>query len=411
MTTDLDPRIRSYTRAVVGTQEPIDAAEVRSVVTLIDRRFTRVPVAVTAALIVAALIGGAAWLVRSAPDVIVDPADSPLVVVPDSGEPVSDPTGGTPLPDVEGAVPGDDGDGPLPLGHVTEMPDSPRLDFLFELCWTDPCFRDAHFMDPAGTGPGSGAFDPYAPFHIRHGFPVSGDEPLGDGFDVVVYVTPLDEAGEFDGAATGQTVRYTSDYVLRGETDACGPQYESQRGPVVCEWFVHEFPDGLPPGRHAIWAVWEAPCWAWLEFGSVPSCEDPDEVMGLFSSGFDAPFEVGSTEYSTARAEEGLVFDPPPGPDADASGAAPTGGTPLPDFATAVAGDAGEAPLPLGAVIEVPSSVRLDFLFELCWTDPCFRDAHFMDPSGSGLGAGTFGAGVPFHVRHGFPDQGRYTSY
>jgi hypothetical protein len=36
--------------------------------------------------------------------------------------------------------------------------------------------------------------------------------------------------------------------------------------------------------------VWEAPCWAWVEYGFAGECADPDEVMSLFSSGFDAPF-------------------------------------------------------------------------------------------------------------------------
>lgn len=202
----------------------------------------------------------------------------------------SDPSGGTPFPHLDTAVPGDDGTGPSSLGAVSSLPDSVRLYFLFELCWTANCFRDAHFIDPSGSGLGSGGFEPDTPFRVREGFPVTSDDALGDGFALVLYVTPLEAPGEFGAAVAGATVRYTADYVVRGETDACGPGYEQQTNFVTCEWFVHEFPDGLPAGRHAIWAVWEAPCWAWVEYGFAESCADPDEVLSLFSSGFDAPF-------------------------------------------------------------------------------------------------------------------------
>jgi hypothetical protein len=40
-----------------------------------------------------------------------------------------------------------------------------------------------------------------------------------------------------------------------------------------------------------MWAMWEAPCSAWLDYGFVDGCADPDEVISLFSSGFDGPFE------------------------------------------------------------------------------------------------------------------------
>jgi hypothetical protein len=145
-------------------------------------------------------------------------------------------------------------------------------------------------MDPAGSGLGSGTFAAGEPFHIRQGFPVSSDEPLGESFDVVVYVTPMDVPGELGGAPVGATVRYTADNMVRGEAAGCGPDYRNQQGPVTCEWFVHEFPDGLPSGRHSLWVVWEAPCDEWIEFGFVAECTDPDEVLSLFKSGFDAPF-------------------------------------------------------------------------------------------------------------------------
>ncbi|HVR32842.1 MAG TPA: hypothetical protein VMS74_09055 [Acidimicrobiia bacterium] len=415
MTTDLDPRIRSYTRAVADAQGRIDAAEVRSAGRLSSVGTRGLPTAIAAALVVVTLIGAAALLVRFAPEATDVTATT---VGSDASRDVvrSDASGATPFPDVDSAVPGDDGAAPLPLGVISTLPDSVRLDFLFELCWTPNCFRDAHFMDPSGSGLGSGPFDPDTPFHVREGFPVTSDDPLGDGFDLVLYITPMDVPSEFDGVTTGGTVRFTPDYVVRGETDVCGPTYEQQTGPVACEWFVHDFPDGLPAGRHAIWAVWEAPCWAWVEYGFAEACTDPDEVMALFNSGFDSPFEVGATSYESVDGEMsggvGAVFtDGNPTPDsmspvADASGAASTGGTPVPDFATAVVGDPGGETLPLGTLTSPPDTVHLDFLFEICWPEFCFRDAHFMDPTGSGLGSGTFAAGEPFHIREGFPVTG-----
>ena len=206
-------------------------------------------------------------------------------------------TAGTPLPDVEGAVLGDDGEGPLPLGAVTTLPDSVRLDFLFEFCTGEVCWRDAHFMDPDNPGMGSGGFTAGMPFHVRHGFVNDGEEPLGEGFDVVVYVTEIDEVGEFGGGAVGETFRYTSDYVIRGEAETCGPSYRTQTGPVTCEWFVHEFEDGLPVGRHALGVMWEAPCSAWVDYGFTESCADPDQTLTLFTSGVDSAFSTLPPTY------------------------------------------------------------------------------------------------------------------
>jgi hypothetical protein len=133
---------------------------------------------------------------------------------------------------------------------------------------------------------------------VRHGFINNGDEPLGEGFDVVSYVLPMDAPGEFGGEGIGETFRYTSDYVVRGTSEQCGPTYGSQEGAATCEWFVHEFNDGLPEGRHALWAVWEAPCSAWVDYGFTDSCADPNEVMSLFSSGFDSPFGPFPPSYT-----------------------------------------------------------------------------------------------------------------
>ncbi len=316
-------------------------------------------------------------------------------------------TGGTPLPDIENAIAGDDGTGPLSLGTIDKLPDNVHLNFLFEFCHSG-CFRDAHFMDPDDPSYGSGPFTAGRPFHVRHGFPAS-DQPLGPGFDVVIYVTPMDVPGEFGGASVGETLRYTSDYVLRGESDACGPNYKSQPGPVTCEWFVHDFSEGLPAGRFGLWAFWEAPCSAWVGYGLADSCEDPSAVMSLFRSGFDSPFDEfppSYTELNEAGLTPGDVPEPVEpetelGPPIDASGAVANFSTNPPDFGAAIAGDDGSGPLPLGTVSELPGEDYLNFLFEFCQPQ-CYRDAHFMDPDNPDLGSGPWTAGRPFHVRHGF---------
>jgi hypothetical protein len=228
-----------------------------------------------------------------------DPAQPPSDPVPTSQEEpaVVAPSGGSPLPDVAGAVGGDDGSDPLPLGSIMTLPESVQVDFLIDSC-RDSCFRDGVFLDPDNPGFGSGIFISDAPFHVRHGFINNSEEPLGEGYNVVVYVTELDEAGDLGGQNIGETYRYTSDYVLRGTSDKCGPTYGSKSSPETCEWFVHEFNNGLPEGRHALWAVWEAPCSAWVDYGLTEACTDPDEVVSLFSSGFDLPFDRFPPNYT-----------------------------------------------------------------------------------------------------------------
>jgi hypothetical protein len=130
---------------------------------------------------------------------------------------------------------------------------------------------------------------------VREGFINNGLEPLGDGFDVVLYVTRL---GDGSDELIHPTYRLTSDYVLRGASDRCGPTYKTQQGPEACEWFVHNFPAGLPEGRFAIAAVWQAPCRAWIDLGLTDTCQDPEEVMSLFSSGFDAPYSSSGPSYT-----------------------------------------------------------------------------------------------------------------
>lgn len=358
----------------------------------------------------------------------VVPSDAAELVT--SGRSVA--THGTPLLDIESAVPADEGGPPLPLGTVNQLPNEDRLNFLFEHCG-DGCWRDAHFMDPNNPALGSGPWPAGRPFHVRHGFVNDGNEPLGPGFDVALYVYAMDEPHESGGAVTGPMSRYTSDYVLRGEAEHCGPGYKNQTRPVTCEWFVHDFPDGLPEGRWAIWAVWEAPCSAWVGYGLTDSCANPDEVMSFFSSGVDSPFVMGEgrfydepnkatmtpaeiEELDAALAaemqatEEAMGFEqlPPPGPEVeiDASGAAATAGTPLPDFAGAIVGDDGTERLPLGEVLVPAFDDRLDFLSEPCLDEgPCFRDAKFINPDDPSLSSAPWQGGRPFIVRHGFINE------
>ena len=146
-------------------------------------------------------------------------------------------------------------------------------------------------MDPQNPKLGSGVWTAGRPFYVREGFINNGAEPLGDGFDVVLYVTRMNGSKE-------ATYRYTSDYVMRGTSERCGPTYETQTGPATCEWFVHDFPKGLPEGRFAIWAAWEAPCKAWIDLALTDACEDPDKVISLFSSGFDAPYTGSGPSFT-----------------------------------------------------------------------------------------------------------------
>ncbi len=451
MSTDLRTQLVEYGRYHRETQPPLNRNEIVSTLEGArppqDEPVLELPVevlfasdqsrwrgaglvaAVAAAILL--LVGGAAWLSRQ--QGVRDPAQESTVTtlpaqpLPDPGETL--PSGGTPLPDFAAAVQGDDGVGPLPLGTVNRLPDSVRLDFLFEFCgWYGPeCFRDAHFIDPDNPGFGSGNFTAGRPFHVRHGFVNNGEEPLGEGFDVALYVT----ASGFDFDAwtasnTGVTQRYQSDYVVRGETDRCGPSYKTQEGTEICEWFVHEFPDGLPEGRFAMWAVWQAPCRYWADLGFTAACSDPDAIMSMFSSGYDGPFDANPPFFEEQNQvamnpddfadvfENGGGFPPIDSgfgaviaPPVDASGAAATSDAPPLDLEGAVPGDDGAGPLPLGTVNELPNEDRLDFLFEFCsWGPECFRDAHFMDPTDPTKGSGPWTSGRPFHVRHGFINNG-----
>jgi hypothetical protein len=205
-------------------------------------------------------------------------------------------TGGTPRPDFGSAVPGDDQSERLPLGVVTEIPTGNRLDFLYERCeFGFACYRDAVFVNGEDPSLVSAGWQADRPFHVRHGFINEFAEPLGEAFDVVLYVS--ESLGPEDFATGGRVHRYTSDYVLRGTTDTCGPTYRTPAEPVTCEWFVHEFADGLPAGRFALWAFWEAPCSAWIDYGFVETCTDLNEVMANFASGVDSPWEASAVTW------------------------------------------------------------------------------------------------------------------
>ena len=209
---------------------------------------------------------------------------------PEEGASSSQPEPGRLLPDFDRAIPGDDGNGPLPLGSIDEVPNADRLDFLFEFC-TPGCFRDAHWMHPKDPKLGSGIWTAGRPFHVREGFINGRKEPLGEGFDLVLYVQHTD-------AVDAPIYRYTADFVLRGKSDRCGPTYKTQQAPATCEWFVHDFPEGLPEGRNSIWAVWEAPCSAWVDLGLADLCEDPERVVSMFSSTVDAPYGRSAPSYT-----------------------------------------------------------------------------------------------------------------
>jgi hypothetical protein len=200
-------------------------------------------------------------------------------------------------PNSDAAPPGDDavavdaGAQRLPLGDRTDLPDSYRLDFLNTAVEFDDCYRDAVMVDPNDEQSRDGVWWADTPFHVRHGFINEGQAPLGDGFEVVVYVTRR-SGPELDGGVfeEDRTYRFSSDYVLRGTTTKCGPGYWEQAESHTCEWFVHDFPDGLPPGRYDIWAQWHAPCSAWLDLGLTENCDDPTEVTSLFASSVNMPF-------------------------------------------------------------------------------------------------------------------------
>ena len=203
------------------------------------------------------------------------------------------------LPDFSGALLEQQAERRLELGLVDALPGDIYLDFLISSCrqlGADGCYLDAAFVSVTRPGFRTGPGQVGEPFHVRHGFVNEGPEPLGPEFDVVIYIIPTgDTPGEErlggEPIERGLTYRFSSDYVIRDISDKCGPTFDTQTEPVTCEWFVHDFPNGLPEGRYDLWAVWQAPCRAWVELGFTDHCADPVQVISLFSSGVNSPVE------------------------------------------------------------------------------------------------------------------------
>ena len=97
---------------------------------------------------------------------------------------------------------------------------------------------------------------------------------------------PESSDGAFD---LGQPYRFDTDYVLRGTAAKCGPGDREQTEPQTCEWFVHDFAEGIPAGRYDFWTGWYVPCSAWLDLGLVESCTNPDEVTWEFHGSVNTP--------------------------------------------------------------------------------------------------------------------------
>lgn len=245
-------------------------------------------------------------------------------------------------------------------GVLAPLPDNTWLNFLFEGC--DGCPLDAHWMEPTNLpdwmeptnlSVGTGTWTAYRPFHVREGFVTKGDAALGEGFDVVLLITrrPCWECGGEPPAGVyplDETIVETTDYVTRGTTEYCGPGYASQDGPQECEWFVHDFSDGLPPGRYDIRADWHAPCSAWVDLGFVETCADPNEVMNLFNSSVNAPI-VNDPSYDSMQVPEPVVIG-------DGAGVDQT----IEEFERGSSGSAETTPRPWTGLSDWPGPLRIE---------------------------------------------------
>jgi hypothetical protein len=311
MSVDVMNQLERYYAQVDAADSPIDPSEVFDRVDAVSplprigtsrqpgvawrRSRQNFAVAAAAAAVVLFVVGGVVWL-----SPLRNGSEAPATEPTEISDSVEQATGSAryvlsapefetaPNTDYAGAVPGDHEATPQPLGAVTELPGVDYLNFLFGSC--RGCDRDAAFMDPDRPRFGTGIGTAGRPFHVRHGFISESETPLGKGFSVVLYITLYDEVDEPASGSfvVGETYKFTPDYVLRGLAGQCGPTYNSQTGPVTCEWFVHDFPQGLPFGRYEVVAVWEAPCSAWIDMGLTTTCEDPSEVLSMFSSEADS---------------------------------------------------------------------------------------------------------------------------
>ncbi len=433
MPANLETQLRTYANQVVADSERADLEE--ALVQYIaendeldtshqrlangSKRSGRRPFLVAIAVVGAVLVFGllpSLLVVSGEPvdDALAPPETVPRITtpagsidgIPDSGSPETVPRITTPAGSIDGIpgsgspdtlpitdwIPGDDGAGPLPLGEANQLPGNLYLDFLTEFCYESYCFRDAVMRNIDDSGPAPDPASDPAPFVVRHGFPNSGEEPLGEGYGIDVYITrrygPVLEDGVFE---VGQTYKFTSDYVIRGTADECGPTYRDQSGPVECEWFVHDFAEGLPDGRYDLWAVWRAPCIYWLDLGYTDSCSDPSEVVSMFSASVNSPFGIESY---------GSDGDDPFGSYGSNRSGNPTTSEPT-DW---LAGDDGLAPLALGTKTILPGEHYLNFLSRDC--ADCFLDARFYGEGLSEFGSGPWVSGRQFFVRHGFPNTG-----
>jgi TIR domain len=201
-----------------------------------------------------------------------------------------------PGPDV---LPGDQDDPPT---EVAAAPETARLDFFLQYCEGTNCFRDARLVHPDGRE--SAGWRAYLPFHIRHGF-VNGDEaplpldrPDNPGYDLRVFVTRRIGPTLADGSfPLDQTFRFHVDYRVREISDQCGTDYAlgERTDPQPCEMFVHDFPEGLPPGRYDFWVEWRAPCLVWL--GEEDLCSGITVPLDLVNSQVNIPFTPFDDPY------------------------------------------------------------------------------------------------------------------
>jgi len=101
---------------------------------------------------------------------------------------------------------------------------------------------------------------------------------------------PPTDDGSYD---IDQTYRFNSDYNTIGEDTRCGPQYRNQTGTRSCQWFIHDFDQGLPEGRYDLWVFWVAPCKQWPHNpnNAPPQCPNGDQPISLFSSGVNSPID------------------------------------------------------------------------------------------------------------------------
>ena len=187
------------------------------------------------------------------------------------------------------------GDRDDPPTEVAAAPETARLDFFLQYCENTTCFRDARMVRTDGRH--IAGWRAYQPFHIRHGF-VNGDEaplpldrPDHPGYDLRVFVTRVVGPPLPDGSfPLNQTFRFHVDYRVREISDQCGTEYAlgERTDPQPCEMFVHDFPEGLPPGRYDFWVEWRAPCLVWL--GDEDLCSGITVPLDLVNSQVNIPF-------------------------------------------------------------------------------------------------------------------------